>query len=86
MNIAPITPAFTGASVRYRINPNNTKTSAVQFLYNDVLKIARNYKVPANFSNKHIDIIIEDMKYQAELAKTIRKELRTSNISYRKVK
>ena len=86
MNIAPVTPTFTGVSARYRINSKNAKNAAVPFLYNYVLKIVRDYRVPATFENKRIDIIIEDMKYQTKLAKAIRKELRTSDIYYRRVK
>ncbi len=86
MNITPVAPTFTGVSARYRINSKNAKNSLVPFLYNDVLKIVRDYKVPAAFHNEHIDIIIEDMRYQTKLAKNIRKELRTLDIDYKRVK
>ena len=85
MYITPISVSFGSKTLKLKVSDAVEKNKNNQFLYNKVLNIINQYRLPAQITNKSIVIEFSEPKFQSALIIATKKAMKNSGIFYEKV-
>jgi len=85
MYITPISVPFGSKTLKLKISDSVEKNKNNQFLYNKVLNIINQYRLPAQITNKSIVVEFSEPRYQSDLIINTKKAMQNADIFYEKV-